>query len=214
MCLSDQQTVPPGVPDTEMHDIPPSSVQNIPDFEMPDVLDPAMDDVSDPGMHANAHSESQRNTDSGMQGLPSNGFDSLENVPTGASDGEPDIQTNDSSQDIENGAVMAIDTDTFKLLDTLFANMLPSSPFLSTLTMELPTPVLKPGDALLEWRPIDSSELQEDPIPDLDTFLDPSLWEDSWELSRLNWNSVPLLEQSDTAVIPLEQEQRSDREDL
>jgi hypothetical protein len=199
---SDQQIAQSGVPDTEMHDIhdaditdiAPSNARNVPDFDISDVPGPAMNDASDPEM--------QRSRHDGMKDLPNNDSEFLEDAMTNALDGESDMQTSRYSQDIENDASLEIDTYAFEPMDTSFANLLPSPPFPSILTMELPPPALIAGDKLLEWRSIDSSELQEGPIPDLDTFLDPSLWEDDWELSQLDPNSVPLLEQAGAALAP------------
>ncbi|CAI6336448.1 unnamed protein product [Periconia digitata] len=185
---NDQQTVPSAVMDTEMHDIsdhesPTDSGNQIskthitPDTEMSDLSDAPLNDVSNPKVHAIA--------DPNIQGIPNHEFDMSGNL-------HPDT-SNDS---IESEPVMSLNPAAFELIDTSFTSMIPSPLFPSTLTMELPTPTLNPDDALLEWRAIDSLELQEGPIPDLDEFLDPSMWiEDTLEVSQLEWNSLPLLEQ-------------------
>ena len=198
---SDQQIIPPHMPDTEMHDIfnadildaPPRNAQNTTDVEISDVSNPSMEDISNREIHCVTYF--------GTQGLPSNDFNPLADVPMSPRSSTSNIQTIDSSQNIDNSALMAIDTDAFELVDPSLANTFQSPPFPITLTMELPMPVWKPGDVTVEWSAIDSSELHEGATLDLDTILDSSLWEDGSRSSPVKRNAVPLLEQSGTGMV-------------
>ncbi|KAJ4305241.1 hypothetical protein N0V90_000772 [Kalmusia sp. IMI 367209] len=80
------------------------------------------------------------------------------------------------------------------------------------LTMELPMPIFSSEDANLQWRSNISSELQEGPIPDLDTWLDSSLWEDDQTICGLTWEPMPLIEHS--CIEPMEPPTEDRFEDL
>ena len=62
----------------------------------------------------------------------------------------------------------------------LLAAVSPSPPFPSMLTMELPSPLVLSNEYMhLTWGSFDSSNIEEGPIADLESFLDSSLWENS-----------------------------------
>lgn len=143
--------------------------------------------------------------------VPSNRFEAVEFAPRSSSHGAPELETNEPSQIKDNIASMDIDSYAFGLADPSLAGVSPSPPFPSILTMELLSPLVLPDEYMhLAWRTYDSSEIPAGSIPDLETFLDSSLWEDSRDMAQLDQNSVPPLEvvEGGTTSLPTAEVQR------
>jgi hypothetical protein len=203
-----QSSVSLEVPDTEMRDIhvadislaAHSDTRDATNFNILDFPSPEENDTSAPEMHTNVCSdETLHNGQSDLQIIPSIDEESLQYKLPSVPESERSLQSN-VFQDADDMMDLVTENNPIEFVDRSFADMtFPSPPFPSILTMELPPPEPNPEDMLLEWKCIESSQLQEGPIPDLDVFLDPSLWEDGSDLLQLEWNSVLLLEQSDGA---------------
>ncbi|OAL43115.1 hypothetical protein IQ07DRAFT_637274 [Pyrenochaeta sp. DS3sAY3a] len=200
--------VPSKGPDIEMHDILDAEssleaggdMRGAPVYVIPDSPSLEMNDISAPEIpmsYVNACSNGkQRESHFNLQALPSSDEESLQYMPTSLSESVQSIQTDNISQDADDMIDLMIENGTIELVDRSFADMtFPSPPIPSILTLELPPPEPNPEDIFLEWKSIDSSELQEGPIPDLDSFLDSSLWEVDSEPLQLDWDPVLFLEQ-------------------
>lgn len=121
----------------------------------------------------------------------------------------------DDTQDMD-GIITAPNTEALDYIDDPLSKFLASSPpFPLTLTMELPPPLPNLDDALLLlWTAQGSDELQEGPIPDLDDYLDLSLWEEGWSSNGLAWESVSLVEAPGASRVSAERGAEHDGGDL
>lgn len=106
------------------------------------------------------------------------------------------IQPSETFQYGDEIVNLMIDDSTIEHTDGLFAEVANSSPRIeSALALELPLPKLKPEEILLQWKRMDSSVIQEVPMPDLESSFSPFLWQDDLDLIQLNCGPVQLLEQ-------------------
>lgn len=108
--------------------------------------------------------------------------------------------------DVTNTAQESIEVEDLQVLDAIPINISPFKfsdvqPLPSVLTMEHRAPDWDPQDIWLQWENVFNTEVQDGPIPDLENWLDSSLWEESETPSGLTWQSVPLIEDANPDAI-------------
>lgn len=188
-------------PDVEMQDIDYTHTSNI-NPHSSEIIQ-SFEKLDNPGQAENNFSDSEiqfhRQLSDGA--LISNSFEALEIAPRIPLDGVPGLEINGPSHSTENRASVEIDSYAFGFADPLLAAVPPSPSFTSVFTMELPSPLVLPGEYMnLTWELFGSSERQEDPIPELETLLDSSSWEDSWDMPQLAQNPDPPFELVDEGI--------------
>ena len=190
---SDQSNIQSEVPDgeipgmeiTDFSSIVPYNSHNLPVYKTADNAEPATNDLH--------HAEIQLPGHDSMEHLQDNVCEVRENATTDTFDKEPNIHMGRVSQDVENHTVFEMENHEIGFRDISTTNILLSPPFPSILTMELPPPMPTIEDVDPKRRSIDFFEYHEGLIPELEDFLDATLWKDSWELPQSEQDSMLFL---------------------
>lgn len=198
---SNKDASPPEISSTEIPDILPSHSHEVQGFDVLAISYPAMENIFDLGTHVETYSEPQWNVDSCLQSFPSNNLHYSKAMTTSVSNGVLNSKTVNFSQGIDSSAVVTNNTSAISLIDIRPGSKKTWQWCVDSLAMTSPTPVADPTNVLLPWTAVEPDEVQEGPIPDLEDYIDSSLWDHENGLSQLDWNSVPLLEQNN-AVEP------------